>query len=185
MIRRNIGSGGMGDPRVRRSVGVFGLASLLVALAAVWIDPAASARTVVNLAGPVLTVRRAPSVVRVALGRQNLAKALDLLQQVRALLAPGLHPLTPAERNGNFSANSTIIRDPFDNNTPFPGNIIAKPSRVVLSNRAFNSAYFGCSRVTAPIGGFSVKLSIGTSTSGMATGNSCAPRPCWSVSSRP
>ena len=79
MTRRNIGSGGMGDPRVRRSVGVFGLASLLVALAAVWIDPAASARTVVNPAGPVLTVRRAPSVVRVALGRQNLAKALDLV----------------------------------------------------------------------------------------------------------
>lgn len=37
--------------------------------------------------------------------------------------------LTPAERLGNFSANPTIIRDPFANNTPFPGNIIP-PARV-------------------------------------------------------
>jgi hypothetical protein len=32
--------------------------------------------------------------------------------------------LTPAERRGDFSANSTIIRDPFNNNAPFAGNII-------------------------------------------------------------
>ncbi|HEU0119269.1 MAG TPA: TonB-dependent receptor [Bryobacteraceae bacterium] len=32
--------------------------------------------------------------------------------------------LTPAERRGDFSANATIIRDPFNNNVPFNGNII-------------------------------------------------------------
>lgn len=32
--------------------------------------------------------------------------------------------LTPAERRGDFSANSTILRDPFNNNAPFAGNIL-------------------------------------------------------------
>ena len=67
----------MADRRLRRTVGVFGLASALVAIAAVAIDPHASARAVTPLSGPVLTVRRAPSVVHAAVGRQRLAKALD------------------------------------------------------------------------------------------------------------
>ncbi|MEZ5401639.1 MAG: TonB-dependent receptor [Bryobacteraceae bacterium] len=37
--------------------------------------------------------------------------------------------LTPAERTGNFSANSAVIRDPYAANTPFPGNIIP-PARL-------------------------------------------------------
>ncbi|MBL8209145.1 MAG: TonB-dependent receptor [Bryobacterales bacterium] len=32
--------------------------------------------------------------------------------------------LSPAERRGDFSATTTVIRDPFNNNAPFPGNII-------------------------------------------------------------
>jgi outer membrane receptor protein involved in Fe transport len=32
--------------------------------------------------------------------------------------------LTPAQRQGDFSGTSTIVRDPLNNNEPFPGNII-------------------------------------------------------------
>ncbi len=71
--------GRFSDPRIRRAVGVFGLASVAVAVAAMAIDPVASTRLVPSASGPVLTVRRAPAVLQVALGRQNLAKALDLV----------------------------------------------------------------------------------------------------------
>jgi serine-type D-Ala-D-Ala carboxypeptidase/endopeptidase (penicillin-binding protein 4) len=67
------------DPRIRRAVGVFGLASALVAATAFALDPVASARPVPASAGPLMSVRRAPTVLRVALGRQNLAKALELV----------------------------------------------------------------------------------------------------------
>ncbi len=65
------------DPRIRRSIGAFGLLAALVGVAAVGIDPAASARAVKAPSGPVLTVRRAPTAVHIAVGRQNLATALD------------------------------------------------------------------------------------------------------------
>ena len=71
--------GRISDPRIRRAVGVFGLASVAVAVAAMAIDPVASTRSVPSASGPVLTVRRAPVVLQIALGRQNLAKALDLV----------------------------------------------------------------------------------------------------------
>ena len=39
-----------------------------------------------------------PGLINAPISPDDAAKALDLLQQVRALLAPGLHSLTPTER---------------------------------------------------------------------------------------
>ena len=50
-----------------------------------------------------------PNTVTAAIPPANLAKALDLLKQVRALLAPALHPLTPKERKTLYKLGDKSI----------------------------------------------------------------------------
>lgn len=67
------------DRRLRATVAIFGVAAVGVAIAGTVIDPAASGRAVAATQAPLLTVRRAPEMLRVAIGRQRLAVALDVV----------------------------------------------------------------------------------------------------------
>ncbi len=69
----------LGDRRVRLTVAIFGVAAAGVAVAGVMIDPVASATAVVATKAPLLSIRRTPEVLRVAIGRQRLAGALDVV----------------------------------------------------------------------------------------------------------
>ena len=72
------------DRRIRVTVAIFGVAAAGVAVAGAVIDPAPSGRAVAATQAPLLTVRRAPDMLRVAIGRQRLAAALEVILTVPA-----------------------------------------------------------------------------------------------------
>ncbi len=68
------------DRRVTRVVAAFGVAAAGVGIAGGLVDPAAtSSARATSAAAPLLSVRRTPDVLRLAIGRQRLAGALDLV----------------------------------------------------------------------------------------------------------
>ena len=67
------------DRRLRVTVAIFGVGAVGVAVAGAVIDPVSSQRTVVATQAPLLNVRRAPEALRVAVGRQRLAAALEVV----------------------------------------------------------------------------------------------------------
>ena len=69
----------LADGRLRATVAIFGLAAAGVAVAGAVIDPAESGRAVAATEAPLLTVRRTAETLRVAIGRQRLAAALDVV----------------------------------------------------------------------------------------------------------
>ena len=69
----------MSYPPLRRLVGVLGGAFVAVAAVGVIVDPAASGRSVGAVSAPLLSARRAPQVLRVAIGRQQLAAQVDTI----------------------------------------------------------------------------------------------------------
>src|SRR4030095_13098465 len=48
----------------------------------------------------------------------------ERLRNKRQSLSANNTVMTPQMFEGNFSQTTTIVRDPFNNNTPFPGNIV-------------------------------------------------------------
>ena len=75
---------GLADRRLRFTVAIFGVAAAIVALAGAVIDPVPSERTVATPLAPLLNVRRVPEMLRVAVGRQRLASALEVVLSVPA-----------------------------------------------------------------------------------------------------
>ncbi len=61
------------------TVALFGVAATGVAVAGTVIDPAASSSAVMPTTAPLLSVRRAPEMLRVAVGRERLAGALEVV----------------------------------------------------------------------------------------------------------
>ncbi len=69
----------LNDRRLRVSVALFGIAAAGVAVTGMLIDPASSSSGAMSATAPLFSVRRTPEALRVAIGRQRLAGALEVV----------------------------------------------------------------------------------------------------------